>query len=108
MIFSRPDAGLADGFGIAVDIGRSAAGAELFDGEFFNAELGDEISAAESPAAEVLAAEAGETSTFTNVLCGSKLAATCLGTAPLRAATSTGVSMPWMQVASQLKNSDGA
>jgi hypothetical protein len=103
VIFSRPDTGLTDGFGIAVDIVRSAGGAELL-----GIEPGDETFAADSLVAELLVAEAGWTSTFMNVLCGSKLAATCVGTAPLRAYTPTESSMLWLTVASQLKNLGGA
>jgi hypothetical protein len=72
VIFSRPDAGLAGGFGTSDGAGRSAVAGDLVG--------------AELPVAELLVDEFGGTSTFTNVLCGSTLA---------------GVSMPGVGVASQ-------
>ena len=99
MIFSRPDTGLADEFGIAVDIGRSAVAAELF---------GAELSASGSISDELLVAGTGRTSTFVNVLCESTLAVTCDCTAPFPGTTPTGSWMLWVQVPSQLKNFDGA
>ena len=80
MIFSRPDAGLADGFGIAVDIGRSAVAAELFGAELSSSgPLGDEL----------LVAEAAGPSTLINVLCESTLAVTCDCTTPFPGTTPT-------------------
>ena len=94
MIFRRPDLGLADEFAAPEgEGGLSVAG-----------EVGDEPLGTGSFGAGLSFADADGTSTLVNVLCGSKLAATCVSTTPLRAYTPTEGSMLWMQVPSQLKN----
>jgi hypothetical protein len=64
VIFRRPEAGLADGFGAADGAGGSALASELDGAELFVGEL---------VACELGTGELGRTSTFTNVLCGSTL-----------------------------------
>jgi hypothetical protein len=87
VIFSRPDAGLAEGFGIVVGVGRSAVASAIIT------DLGDESLATGSLVAGLSVADAGGTSTLVNVLCGSNLNVTCVGTTPLRASTPTESSM---------------
>ena len=98
MIFRRPDAGFADDFAAADGAAGLSAGGEAVD----------ELLATETFGAAASVADANGTSTLVNVLCGSKLSATCVGTTPLRAYTLTESSMLWTQVASQSMKADGA
>ena len=99
MIFRRPDAGFADDFAAVDD--EAADLSTVGDDD-------DESLGTGSIVGGLPAADAGETSTLVNVLCGSKLAATCVSTTPLRAYTPTEVSMLWVQVASQSMNVNAA
>jgi hypothetical protein len=75
VILRRPDLGLADDFAAADgEGGLSVAGV-----------VGDEAPDTGSFGAGLSLADADGTSTLVNVLCGSKLAATCVSTTPLRA-----------------------